>query len=339
MTAAQAATKITPAIAYTGASYNSTIASSADGVASATADRSTVTLAAQDLRSNLNGASLGSSNGQGVKISGTAYNGDGSAAAGVAVTVSAAGVFFSTDYAGSSYVSKDSITLNTTTAGAYEVYVLSNKGGTFTVNIASGSVTKTQKIKFATAAATAGKTIAITAPDAILPGRSADVSVLLTDSKGAPVTTSGSSDIDVTVTGVGYATTIADDTDADGKLAFKMIFGATEVGTATITVKYDADGDGTAYLPVTATKVITISSTLPAAAATAAVSGSTGKFFVSATAAAGKSVVVKVAGKFVTSFKATGSKKSVAVKATKGSKKVTVFVGGKLVATKTVTVK
>jgi hypothetical protein len=339
VTTAQAAVKITPGIAYTGASYNSTIASSAAGVASATADRTTKTLKALDLRSNKNGSSLAITDGDGVKVSGTVYNADGSAAAGVPVTISATGVYFSTNYAGSEYISANTITVNSSTTGTYAVYVHSNKGGTFVVTSAAGSVSKTQSIKFAAAAATAGSAIAITAPDAVLPGRAVDVSVLLTDSNGAPVTTSGSSDIDVTLTGVGYATTIADDTDADGVITFKVIYGANEVGTTTITVKYDGDGTGTTYLPVTATKVITVSNTLPAAAATAAVSGSTGKFFVSATAAAGKSVVVKVAGKFVTSFKATGSKKSVAVKATKGSKKVTVFVGGKLVATKTVTVK
>ncbi len=340
VTTAQAAVKITPGIAYTGASYNSTIASSAAGVASATADRTTATLKALDLRSNKNGSSLAITDGNGVKVSGTVFNADGSAAAGVPVTISAPGVFFSTNYAGSEYVSAGSITLNSSTTGTYDVYVHSNKGGTFTVTIAAGAVTKTQAIKFAAAAATAGSAIAITAPDAVLPGRAVDVSVLLTDANGAPVTTSGSSDIDVTLTGVGYATTIADDTDADGVITFKVIYGANEVGTTTITVKYDGDGTGTTYLPVTATKVINVSSTLPAtSAATAAVSGSTGKFFVSATNAAAKRVVVKVAGKFFRSFSGTAAKRTVALKAPKGKHKVTVFVGGKLVATKTITVK
>jgi hypothetical protein len=48
---------------------------------------------------------------------------------------------------------------------------------------------------------------------------------------------------------------------------------------------------------------------------------------------------VKVAGKFFGSFTGTAAKKSVAFKAPKGSHKVTVFVGGKLVATKTISVK
>jgi hypothetical protein len=314
--------------------------SDADGAAHATnkVTKSDATLAAKDLRSNTNGASL--ANSYGAHLAGTVKQADGSNASGVAVTIKATGLFFSTDLAGSKYVVADSITVNTDEAGTYDVWALASKGGTFAISIASGSVTKTQTIKWAAAAATSGKNITITAPSASLPGRAVDVVVLLTDKYGAPVqtTTTGVERLSIALTGPGSNTAIAATTDADGKISFKLIFGSNDTGVATIKVTYDADGDTATNSPIVVSQNINVSTTLPTTA-TAAVSGSTGKFFVSATAAAGKSVVVKVAGKFVTSFKATGSKKSVAVKATKGSKKVTVFVGGKLVATKTVTVK
>jgi hypothetical protein len=340
VTAVQAAVKITPGIAYTGSGYNSTIASSAAGVASATAVRTTKTLKALDLRSNKNGSSLGITAGDGVKVSGTVNNADGSAAAGVPVTISATGVFFSTNSAGSEYVSAGTITVNSSATGTYEAYVHSNKGGTFTVTIAAGSVTKTQAIKFAAAAATSGSAIAITAPLQTLPGRAVDVKVLLTDKNGAPVTTADASDIDVTLTGVGYATTIADDTDADGLITFKVIYGANEIGNTTITVKYDGDGSGTTYLPVTATSVIAVVSAIQTAGATANVAGSTKRFFVSVDGnTSARNVVVKVAGKTFKTLKGSTAKKSYVVAAPKGSHKVTVFVGGKLIATKTISVK
>ena len=52
-----------------------------------------------------------------------------------------------------------------------------------------------------------------------------------------------------------------------------------------------------------------------------------------------KSVVVKVAGKTFKTLKGSTAKKTYTVAAPKGSHKVTVFVGGKLVATKTISVK
>ncbi len=339
VTAAQAAAKITLNDA-TLKNTTGTVVSLAAGTASTAVARSNVALSALDNRSNINILGLNVGSDKGAAVSGTVYNADGSASAGVAVTIAAAGLFFSTEASGANYVSADSITVNTNTSGQYTVYVFSKKGGTFTTTVTSGSVSKTQALKFAAADAADGKTLTITAPANVLPGRAVDVVVLLVDKYGAPVTTSTASPISISLTGVGYATTIAANTDADGKIAFKLVLGATEVGTATITAKYDADDSGSNFLPITTVATINVSNTLPAtSAATAAVSGSTGKFFVSATNAAAKRVVVKVAGKFFRSFTGTAAKKTVALKAPKGKHKVTVFVGGKLVATKTITVK
>jgi hypothetical protein len=78
----------------------------------------------------------------------------------------------------------------------------------------------------------------------------------------------------------------------------------------------------------------------PSALATAAVSGSSKKFYVSVdNNASAKNVVVKVAGKTFKTLKGSATKKTYVVAAPKGSHKVTVYVGGKLIATKTVSVK
>jgi hypothetical protein len=343
VTALSAATKITlkgavdssKAAADTGAD----VVTTSDNTVSKSANRSDVDLAVIDRRIDTNTqSSLGIGTDKGVKLSGTVTQSNGSLAVGSAVTVAAPGVYFSTSASGDVFVSKDTITVNTDTDGVYTVYAFSQKAGTVTTTVTAGSATAaTQKIKFAAVTQTDGYAIAITAPAYTSAGRSVDVTVALTDEFGAPVqsgTTQGV--VRVAVSGAGSYTTIATTTDVDGLISFKLIFGANETGTATITATYDKTDDGTREITKSAT--VTIGSA-PATAATAAVSGSTGKFYVSATAAAGKLVVVKVAGKFVTSFKATGSKKSVAVKSSKGSKKVTVFVSGKLAATKTVTVK
>jgi hypothetical protein len=339
VTAAQAASKITLNNA-TLKNTTGTVVSLAAGTASTAIDRSDVALSAVDKRSNVNVLGLSVGSDKGAAVSGTVYNADGSAAAGVAVTITAAGLFFSTEANGATYVSADSITVNTNTSGQYTVYVFSKKGGTFTTSITSGSVTKTQALKFAAAAAADGKTLTITAPATTLPGRAVDVVVLLVDKYGAPVTTTTASPISVSLTGVGYATAIAANTDADGKIAFKLVLGATEVGTATITAKYDADDAGTDYLPVTTVATINVGAEVAAVAVKANVVAKTKAFSVSVSGnASAKNVVVKVAGKTVATLKGSASAKTYTVKATKGSKKVTVYVGGKLIATKTVSVK
>jgi hypothetical protein len=90
---------------------------------------------------------------------------------------------------------------------------------------------------------------------------------------------------------------------------------------------------------ITTTATIQIGSA-PVAGASAAIAGSTKRFFVSVSGNTGaKNVVVKVAGKTFKTLKGSTAKKTYVVAAPKGSHKVTVYVGGKLVATKTVSVK
>jgi hypothetical protein len=307
---------------------------------SKTAARSDVDLKVIDRRYNTNAQkSLAIGTDKGVKLSGTVTQANGSTAVGSAVTVSVPGAYLSTEADGSVYVALSTITVNTDVDGVYTVYLFSQKGGSVTATVTAGTATAaTQTIKFAAVAETDGSAIAITAPTYAPAGSSADVVVTLTDKYGAPVksgTTTGV--VRVAVTGAGSYTTIASTTDADGKIAFKLIFGAGDSGSATITATYDKTDDG--VREITQTAIVTIG-TAPAPAATAAVAGSTKRFFVSVSGNTGaKSVVVKVAGKTFKTLKGATAKKTYVVAAPKGSHKVTVYVGGKLIATKTISVK
>jgi hypothetical protein len=342
VTAAQAATALSlGAVTNNG---GSTTYSSADGVA--TSDKVVLadgTLAALDLRSNANGNASGNTNTNAAKLTGTANNVDGSVAGGVSVTVASAGLWFSTDATGATYMSKDTITVNTNADGTYTVFAMTKRGGSYAITTTAGSVTKSQTVKWAAAAATSGSSITITAPDTSLAGRSVDVVVLLSDKNGAPVqtTTNGVERLSVSITGPGSNTAVAATTDADGKISFKLIFGSNDNGTAVVKVTYDADGDTATYSPVVVSKSILVGTAAAPAAASAAIAGSTNRMFVSVSNnTLARNVVVKVAGRTVATLKgSTAAKRTYVIRSTKGSKKVTVFVGGKLIATKTVTVK
>jgi hypothetical protein len=254
------------------------------------------------------------------------------------VTLSGANLNF---VAGSTLYAAGSITIQTDANGVYGgVRVLSTKAGKQTLTITAGSVSKSYVVDFGPAAATAATVLTVDAPATVLPGRTLVVTAKAVDKFGNGVDVAATH-ASVTYTGPGLIVgTLPDQTDANGELTFRVLLGAADSGSATVVVKISADADTTfdETGDLSVTKTVTIGAA-PVAAVVAGISGGTGKFNVAVTNAAGKSVVVKVAGKFVRSFPGTTAKRTVAVKATKGSKKVTVYVGGKLVATKTVTVK
>ncbi|AIC48066.1 beta strand repeat-containing protein [Rhodoluna lacicola] len=261
------------------------------------------------------------------------------AIAGAPVTLSGAGLQF---YSGSVYAA-NSLTVATDASGAWAANVTSNKAGKQTITVTSGSASATITVVFAAAAADTGSVLKIDAPATIVPGRTLTVKATLVDKYGNPVavpnTSATSPTTSLTYSGPGFTTSAITQTlDADGQSTFRVLLGAADEGSATITFTYDADGTTATIEKKTVTATVVIGAAA-VASATAAVSGSTGKFYVSATNAAAKKVVVKVAGKFFSSFTGTAAKKTVALKAPKGKHKVTVFVGGKLVTTKTITVK
>jgi hypothetical protein len=275
----------------------------------------------------------------GSTISATITDAAGANVAGTPVTFTAAGVLFN---AGSVY-GLGSITVNTAangTTGTVNVY--SNIVGDVTVTATSGAATAATK-KFTFAAPTSGGTTwTVTAPANVLPGATLKYTAKLTDKFGAAVDTTLSV-VRITYTGPGYVTaTLPTDTDKDGLVSFTVLLGAGDSGSATVKLEYantngfeeTVDNDD-----VVKTSTIVIGAA-PVAAAKANVVGKTKAFSVSVSGnASAKNVVVKVAGKTVATLKGSASAKTYTVKATKGSKKVTVYVGGKLVATKTVSVK
>ena len=263
----------------------------------------------------------------------------GALVAGTAVTYTATGVLFK---AGTTY-GLGSITVYTDASGSTgAVNIYSNLSGKSTITVTAGSATKTQDITWA-AVTSGGSAWTVTAPATLLPGQTLKVSAVLKDKYGAVVDTA-SGDVKIVYTGAGFVTaTLPTETDADGVISFTVLLGASDVGTATAKFIYEgANGtleETTSNDDVVASASIAIGAAAPAVATSANASASKGKINVAVTAAKGKSVVVKVGGKFATSFSATGSKKSVAVKAAKGAKTVTIYVGGKLVKTVKVTVK
>jgi hypothetical protein len=265
----------------------------------------------------------------------------GAALPGAPVTFSAPGVLFKS---GTSW-GLGSLTVNAKATGALpDVLVYSNAVGTVTISAVSGGITKTVALKFA-GPVDGGTAWTVTAPSSILPGQTLKISAILKDKFGAVVNTAAAK-VKVSYTGPGYVTsTIADETDADGNVSFTVLLGAADAGTATVKFTY-AGVNGTLEETVSNDDLVATASTVigaaavPAAATKANVVAKTKAFSVSVSGnASAKNVVVKVAGKTVATLAGSASAKTYTVKATKGSKKVTVYVGGKLLLTKTVSVK
>jgi hypothetical protein len=280
----------------------------------------------------------------------TVTSATGEALIGQPITVSAAGLQFATD--SDNWFGVGSITGTTNGSGQFVVKVYSNLAGSHTLTATVGSVTKTQVLKFAAAAAITGKTLTISGPENVLPGRTLQLVALLVDKYGNAVNTDDAvqdSAVKVTYTGPGLVIgTLPVHTDADGKVTVNALLGAGDTGTVSLKVVYagadytfGTDATGVGADDITVVKTVTIgAAAVPAAATKANVVAKTKAFSVSVSGnASAKNVVVKVAGKTVATLKGSASAKTYTVKATKGSKKVTVYVGGKLLLTKTVSVK
>jgi hypothetical protein len=264
---------------------------------------------------------------------------------GAPVTFSGSGLLFKV--VGENVYGLNTLTINTGATGNYAVEVYSNKAGKQTVTVTSGSASRTAVVTFAAAAATTGKTLTLDAPAYIVPGKTLTITGKLVDKYGNAVATNSSvADFKVAYTGPGFVVaTLPTETDSTGAFSVSVLLGAADSGTATLTATYG--GSKGAYdSTVTGTTADIVKSasvnvgTAPVAGATAAIAGSTKRFFVSVDGnSSARNVVVKVAGKTFRTLKGATAKKTYVVAAPKGSHKVTVYVGGKLIATKTVSVK
>jgi hypothetical protein len=175
------------------------------------------------------------------EISGDVTDALGAPVYGAPVTVAAAGVLFQVGTGATAVYAKDSITLNTTTAGHYSVFVYSGKSGKTTFTITSGAASKTVDVTFAGAVASALKNTVVTLASTSQAGRSLDVTAVATDAAGNPVE---GVVVSFSVTGVGSLSNSGTaTTDAKGVATVKLTSSYGEFGDAAVTVSHKgADG-------------------------------------------------------------------------------------------------
>jgi hypothetical protein len=305
----------------------------------------------------------------GVALTGTVVDANGTGIPGAVVTIAAKGLQFQKNGGTDYYV--DSITVAADAAGAYNVNVWSHVVNTtgVAVSVTSGgkSATTTLKTYLPTGLNGNNLVFSLALPATIVKNTTYAVTAKLADKWGNPVATSTTG---VNFQGTGsveinsVSTQVAKTFDKNGQAlvfvrSIKDIAGPGSVSAALAAGNYAATSSATATA-LTITEIATdvaatkwdetkfkntidtnveVLEVAPAPAASAAASGSTGKFYASATNAAGKKVVVKVNGAFAKSFTGTAAKKVISVVAAKGTKTITIFVGGKLVKTQVVIVK
>ena len=159
-----------------------------------------------------------------------------------AVTVSSPGLLFEAD----GVWAVGSITVQSTSTGAYKVDVRSNLTGKKVVTVTSGAATITEELWFVAAADDAGVTLTLNVPAVVVPGSTLQITGSLVDAFGNAVSADGTGeDFNFTYTGPGYAGTVPTATSAvDGSFSYNVLLGANDSGTATVVVGYDLNEDG-----------------------------------------------------------------------------------------------
>ncbi len=325
-----------------------TIAASAAVVTAATATGATVAgnkalttsaLAAVDTRVNTSATAHGLTGG--FALAGTVTDALGTPVSGQTVTITGAGLGFS---AGTDVLSVGSITVQANNVGEFAgVAVYSNTAGKKTITMTSGAASKTIDVTFAAAAETAGTVVTLDAPATILPGRTLVVTGTVADKFGNAVATTvagaGVATLTVVYTGPGLVVgSLPVDTDASGAFSFRVLMGANETGSASVSASYDADGATTTVAAVTVAKTVTIGAAA-VAANSAKIATKNGRVYVTVNATAGFKAAVKVGFSQKPAFKTTGSN---LVSYYVGAGKrvaVVVTVRGGVVASQAVTVK
>ena len=198
-------------------------------------------------------------------VSGSVTLANGVTALGSTVTVSGTGLAFK---AGDIWA-LDTVTF--ATDGTFAVEVYSRTSGAKVVTVTSGAATKTATVTFAAIASTKGYSVALTAPADIKRGSTMKVEgqILDANGNGIPLLTAGTgaaATLQVSYLGLGLVSgVIPTTTDANGKFYFYVLVGSNDVGQATITASYDADGTGTTSAAVTVSKTVFIGQTAPSA--------------------------------------------------------------------------
>jgi hypothetical protein len=198
-----------------------------------------------------------------------------------------------------------SITVQSSTDGAANVEIFSNKAGAHTLTVTSGGVSATKTFYFATAKDDTGAVITASAPAQAAPGSSFKVTIALKDKYGNAVTTdsnaTGFNDGTTAPTfsirwdGPGIvAGTMPTSTNSNGEASFYVLLGSNDKGAGTVTATYDADGTGTAAAAISASA--TVNSAAVASAGTVNVGSFNGKLVVYAKNLDGKRISWKVGG-------------------------------------------
>ena len=202
-------------------------------------------------------------------------------------------------------MNRGSLTFVTGAAGKFEIEAYSttaqtNSVVTFTT---SDGATGTIKVSFTGTGVGEGTSLVITAPAAVKPATTFQVTAKLQDAYGNAVDTAAGR-VKVTYTGSGIVWgTLPTETDSTGSLSFAVLLGSNDSASAVVTVSYDQNGDGD-YVDA---KDLTTTSTTEINAAGVASSGATvvnvgsfnGKLVVYANKAAGAKISYKIAGKWV----------------------------------------
>ena len=168
-------------------------------------------------------------------------------------------------------------------------------------------VSKTTKVSFTGVGVGEGTSLVITAPAAVKPATTFQVSAKLQDAYGNAVDTAAGR-VKVTYTGSGIVWgTLPTETDATGSLSFAVLLGSNDSASAVITVSYDQNGDGDYVdakdLTTTSTTQITASGVVASAGLQAGevvnVGTFNGKIVVYAKGMKGETITWKIAGKWV----------------------------------------
>ena len=169
----------------------------------------------------------------GTTLSGTVV--DASAIAAYSdVTLSAANVLF----AANGVYSVGSITVQTDAAGNFAgVSIYSNISGATVITATAGAASKTATVTFDAPVVGKATTWSVDGPATSLPGRTISFVAVAADKYGNKVSDNAA----WTYTGPGILVA-AKPTTANGTLS--VLLGADEVGTGTVTYKFDADNDG-----------------------------------------------------------------------------------------------
>jgi hypothetical protein len=264
----------------------------------------------------------------GATLGGTVTQADNSLAGYTSVTVSAKGLAFADSASGDNVVKLDSITVQTAADGTFTVYAFGNTAGDVVVTYTAGGATATQTLTFQPAAVATGDVVSISLAKTTKAGRTVPVAVRLTDKYGNPINTVAADGLlTISVSGPGFTTTIADNTDADGYVKFNVILNSADSGLITVTADYDSNGATANVAGTTITK--SASATSLVAVSASITKAATSK--VTVKNASGLTVKVVRGTKSVTKT-ATSDSYKVSLKG--GSGTVKVYVNGILVASK-----